>query len=91
MPAYQSGMANKTTFVVQTFETKRGRLVPGAKDVAPTENGALKRAAAAVPRLPGAAAIKVVADDETGEVSAITVLGTFGDIPEDFVEGLVAG
>lgn len=81
-------MANKTTFVVQSFLMKRGRLVPGTKDVAPTESGALKRAEAIVSRFPGSAAIAVVADDETGEVASIAILGTFGQIPDDFAESL---
>lgn len=84
-------MPMKTTHVVQAFERKRGRLVPGAKDVAPTQAGAVKRAGALATRLPGAAALTVVADDETGEVQTITIVGTFGEIPDDFAEGLQAG
>ena len=62
-------MASKTTYVVQQFERKRGRLVPGAKDVVPpSESGATKRAEAVAARVPGAAAIKVTADDKTGEL-----------------------
>lgn len=78
----------KPTYVVQGFERKRGRLVPGAKEIATSENGALKKAAAWALRLPGAAAIAVVADQETGEVHSITILGSFGEIPEDFVDRL---
>ena len=84
-------MAFKTTFVVQAFVMKRGRLAPGQKDVAPTENGALKRAEALASRMPGAAAIKVVADDETGEVQSIVISGQFGQVPEDFAEQLQNG
>lgn len=83
-------MANKTTFIVQAFVMKRGRLVPGTKDVAPTQNGALKRAEGLASRMPGTAAICVVADDETGEVSAISILGTFGQVPDDFADSLMA-
>lgn len=81
-------MANKTTFIVQAFERKRGRLVPGAKDVAPTENGAIKRAEALVTRMPGSAAISVVADDETGEVASIAIIQTFGEVPDDFADSI---
>ena len=81
-------MALKMTFVVQAFVMKRGRLVPGQKDVAPTENGALKRAEALASRMPGAAAIKVMADDETGEVQSIVISGQFGQVPDDFAEQL---
>ena len=84
-------MPLKTTFVVQTFELKRKRLVPGAKEVAPTESGALKKAQASAGRMPGAAALKIVADDETGELESIVVLESFGDVPDDFAEGLAGG
>lgn len=83
-------MANKTTFIVQAFVIKRGRLVPGAKEIAPTQNGALKRAEAQAARVPGTAAISVLADDETGEVSAVSILGTFGQVPDDFADSLVS-
>ena len=36
----------------------------------------------------GNSLIKVVADDETGELEAATILGQFGEIPDDFAEGL---
>jgi hypothetical protein len=35
-------MAMKSTFMVQTFVIKRKRLVPGDREVSPTESGALK-------------------------------------------------
>ena len=84
-------MGMKTTFIVQTFVIKRKRLVPGDREVAPTENGALKKAEAMASRMPGTAAIKVVADDETGELESATILGQFGEVPEDFAESLQGG
>ena len=81
-------MAMKTTFVVQTFIVKRKRLVPGDREVAPTENGALKKAEAMAGRMPGTAALKIIADDETGELESATILGQFGEIPDDFAESL---
>jgi hypothetical protein len=81
-------MAMKTTFLMQTFVIKRKRLVPGDREVSPTESGALKKAEAMAARMPGTAAIKVVADDETGELETATILGHFGEIPDDFAEGL---
>jgi hypothetical protein len=36
--------------------------------------------------MPGAAAIKIVADDETGELGTAVVLGQWGDVPDDFAE-----
>ena len=84
-------MSMKTTFVVQTFVVKRKRLVPGDREVAPTEGGALKKAQAMAARMPGTAALKVVADDETGELESVTILAQFGEVPEDFAEGLTGG
>ncbi|MBX9933083.1 MAG: hypothetical protein K2Y56_16350 [Methylobacterium sp.] len=84
-------MTMKTTFVVQTFVIKRKRLVPGDREVSPTESGALKKAEAMAGRLPGTAALKVVADDETGELEGVTILGQFGEIPDDFAENLQGG
>ncbi|TGD93266.1 hypothetical protein [Methylobacterium nonmethylotrophicum] len=84
-------MAMRTTFVVQTFEVHRKRLRPGSRDVAPTESGALKRAEAIAARMPGAAALRIVADDETGELESVEILGQFGEIPDDFAEQLSGG
>ncbi|WP_043351547.1 hypothetical protein [Methylobacterium sp. B1] len=39
-------------------------------------------------RMPGAAALKVVADDETGELEGVTILGQWGEVPDDFAESL---
>lgn len=79
----------KTTIIVQSFVITRKRLVPGDREVAATESGARKKAAALAGRLPGAAVIAVRADDETGEVESVTVLERFGEIPDDFEERLL--
>lgn len=84
-------MTSKTVFVVQTFELKRKRLVPGKQEIALTQSGALKKAEALATRIPGAAAISMTVDDETGEVERATLLGTFGEIPDDFAETLTGG
>ena len=84
-------MTLKTTFVVQTFKVVRKRLVPGDREVAPTESGAVKKAEAMSSRLPGTAALKVVADDETGELEGVTILGRWGEVPNDFAESLQGG
>lgn len=39
-------------------------------------------------RMPGTAAIKVVADDETGELESVALLGQFGEVPDDFADSL---
>ncbi|WP_336485984.1 hypothetical protein [Methylobacterium nigriterrae] len=84
-------MGMKTTYVVQTFVLKRKRLSPGDRETAPTESGALKKAGAMAKRVPGTAALKVVADDETGELESVAILGQFGEVPEDFAESLQSG
>lgn len=84
-------MGMRTSYIVQPFELKRKRLSPGRQDSAPTESAALKRAEAMAGRLPGTLAIRIVADDETGEVESVTVLGRFGEVPDDFVDGLKGG
>jgi hypothetical protein len=83
-------MAMKTTFLVQTFVLKRKRLIPGDRQVSTTSSAALKRAEAMAARMPGTAALQIVADDETGELESATILGQFGDVPDDFAERLQA-
>ena len=84
-------MAMKTSYVVQTFKVVRKRLVPGDREATTTESGAVKKASAMVPRVPGTAALKVVADDETGELEGVTILGQRGEVPDDFAESLQGG
>lgn len=38
----------------------------------------------------GAAVLRILADDETGEASAIEVIGRFGEIPDEFEESVRA-
>ncbi|ACK84160.1 hypothetical protein [Methylorubrum extorquens] len=71
-------MAMKTTFLVRAFVLKRKRLIPGDRQVSPTSSGAMKRAEAMATRMPGAAALQIVADDETGELESTTILGQYG-------------
>ncbi|MCJ2084407.1 hypothetical protein MKK88_00140 [Methylobacterium sp. E-005] len=84
-------MALKTTFVVQPFELHRNRLRPARQELAQSEFGALKKAEALAARLPGAAALKVVADGETGELDNVVILDQFGTVPDDFAESLLGG
>lgn len=39
-------------------------------------------------RMPGTAALKIGADDETGELESATILGQFGEVPDAFAESL---
>lgn len=84
-------MGMKTTFLVQTFVLKRKRLGPGDRQIATTESGALKRAESMAGRMPGTAALRIVADDETGDLESATILGQFGEVPDDFAESLQGG
>lgn len=79
-------MASKTSFFVQAFMMNRGQLKPGKRDLAPSESGAIKKAAAWAAREKGVAAVTVTADDETGEVSNAVVLATHGEVPDDFAD-----
>ena len=77
-------MTMRSSFIVQPFEIHRKRLRPARQEPAQPESGAVKKAENLAKRMPGAAALKVVADDETGELEAITILGSWGDMPGDF-------
>nr|WP_244424752.1 hypothetical protein [Methylobacterium nodulans] len=70
---------------------KKKRLVPDTRDVAPLASGALKRAEAIATRKPGAAAIRILVDNETGELESAVILGRFCAVPEDFAEQLQGG
>jgi hypothetical protein len=67
-------MAAKTVYVVQAFVKRQRKLVPLPKSEAPSEAHALYRAERVAAQRAGAAVIKVIADDETGEVSEAKVL-----------------
>ena len=81
----------KPQFVVQTFKKVRGQLVPGDRELVPSESGARKKAAAMAPRFPGTAALKIEADEETGELKSAEILETHGEVPEDFADTLRGG
>jgi hypothetical protein len=42
-------------------------------------------------RMPGTAVLRIVADGETGELESATILGQFGEVPEDFAEPVSGG
>ncbi|AWN43311.1 hypothetical protein [Methylobacterium durans] len=84
-------MTMRTSYVVQTFVLKRKRLVPGDRELTAAESGALKKAEAMAGRFPGTAALRIVADDETGELESATILAQFGEVPDDFAESLQGG
>lgn len=69
--------------------TVRDASEPPAAD--PERFGAPKEAEALAARLPGAAALKLVADDEGGGLESVTILGQLGNIPDDFAKTLQGG
>jgi hypothetical protein len=78
----------RTSYIVQPFEVHRKRLRSARQEPAQTESGALKKVENLAKRMPGAAALKVVADDETGELEGVTILGQWSEVPDDFAESL---
>ena len=78
----------RTSYIVQPFEVHRKRIRPARQEPAQTESGALKKAENLAKRMHGAAALQVVADYETGELEGVTILGQWGEVPDDFAESL---
>lgn len=85
--AHQPGvvMANKQTFVVQAFDRAGEELVLGVRDAVSSSDEALALASARAAISPGTIALSFTA----GDVSSVSVLGTFGEIPDEFVEILL--
>ena len=65
--------------------------MPRDRELTTTASGALKKAEALAKRMPGAAALEIVADDETDELESGMILGQWGEMPEDFAESLQGG
>jgi hypothetical protein len=78
-------MGAKQIFVVQAFDRAGEELVPGARDLVSSSDEALALASARSAISPGTIALSYT----TGEVSAASVLGMFGEIPDEFVEILL--
>ncbi len=76
---------------MQTFKVVRRGLVPGDRELAPTESGAVKTAEAMAAPLPGTAALTIVAADETGASEGVAIPGGRGEVPDDFAGRLQAG
>jgi hypothetical protein len=72
----------------------RGATVRDASEppaAGPERFGAPKEAEAPAARLPSAPTLKLVADDQTGKVEGVTILGQLGNIPDDFAKTLQGG
>jgi hypothetical protein len=83
-------MASVDSYFLQPFKTHRKRLVPGQRVLAKTRHHALAEGERLGRTAEGVAVIHVLADDETGELSAINVLARHGAIPEQFEEEIRA-
>lgn len=83
-------MASIETFVIQPFHIHRKRLAPSQPTPAKTRHHALADGRRIAASRAGAAVLRVVADDETGEASSIEVIERFGEIPEEFEESVRA-
>jgi hypothetical protein len=82
-------MAASTAFWVQGFEHVEGRLEPTTRRTALGLNDALQQAEALARKLPGAAVFAVETWDDVDETT--TLLGAFGDVPDDVIDGLAGG
>jgi hypothetical protein len=83
-------MASVDSYFLQPFKTHRKRLVPGQRVLAKTKHHALAEGERLGRSAEGVAVIHVLADEETGELSAINVLARHGVIPEQFEEEIRA-
>jgi hypothetical protein len=83
-------MASVDSYFLQPFKTHRKRLVPGQRVLAKTRQQALNDGERMARTAEGLAVIHVTADDETGEVSSLSVLARHGLIPEEFEEQIRA-
>lgn len=81
-------MALKTSFMVQSFSIHWNRQKPNRSELAQSENGAPKKAEAMAAQMPSRAAIRIVADDETGELESATILNRSEEVPDGFAESL---
>lgn len=81
-------MASVETYVIQPFHIHRKKLTPSPQLSAKTKHHALAEGQRIGASKPGAAVMRIVADDETSEVSEIEIIGRFGEIPEAFEEGI---
>lgn len=83
-------MAEIETFVIQPFHIHRKKLKPSQPSPAKSRHQALADGRRIAGSRPGAAVLRVVADDETGEASSVEVIERFGEIPEEFEESIRA-
>ncbi|BCB18077.1 hypothetical protein [Bosea sp. ANAM02] len=83
-------MAQIETYVIQPFHIHRKRLAPSQGVPAKTQQQAVIDGRRIASSKAGAAVLKILADDETGEPSSIEVIERYGDIPDEFEESIRA-
>jgi hypothetical protein len=83
-------MASIETFVTRPFRIQRKRLAPSLGVSAKTRHHALADGRRIAAGKAGAAVLKIITDDETGEPSSIEVIERFGEIPREFEESIRA-
>lgn len=83
-------MSEIETYVIQPFHVHRKKLKPSQPTPAKTRQQAIADGRRLAASRPGAAVLRVLADDETGEASSIEVIERFGEIPEEFEESIRA-
>jgi hypothetical protein len=75
-------MAGRQTFAVQAFERDGDSLAPGLRDAVSSQDEALALACARAAIYAGAIALCY----SPGQMAGVSVLGTFGAVPHEFVE-----
>lgn len=83
-------MPKHTTYAVQVFTLRDGRIARCRRITATSAYDAINTAAATVPTVPFPAALSLFSDEE-GRVWTTTVIGSFGETPEDFAESMLDG
>jgi hypothetical protein len=83
-------VAVETTYTVQTFELQQQTLVAAARETASSSAEALMRAEACSREAAGSVAFRMARDADTDELYSLIILGTFGQVPGNFVGGLFA-
>jgi hypothetical protein len=76
--------------VIPPFHIHRKRLTPSQGASAKTRHHAIADGRPIAAGKAGAAVLKFIADDETGEASSIEVIERFGEIPEESEESVRA-
>ena len=77
-------MGQKSSFAIQSFIRVEGALVAGPRIQARSRDDALATARALVPTIPGAAALQITSDVETGEHAGARIISQSGELPDRF-------